>query len=87
MRVRAFHDWGAARQVDMVELAHRLGARLKPSGKFQIGACPYGCASMDGFVVHPGRHLFYCRPSKEGGDAIEMVRHVRGCTKVEANRQ
>ena len=45
MRARAFHDWGAARQVDMVELAHRLGARLKPSGKFRIGACPNGCAS------------------------------------------
>jgi putative DNA primase/helicase len=84
MRAHAFHDWGAARQVDMVELAHRLGARLKPSGKFQIGACPIGHASRDGFVVSPHRHLFYCRPSKEGGDAIEMVRHVQGCTKVEA---
>jgi Toprim domain/CHC2 zinc finger len=84
MRARAFHNWAAARQVDMPSLAHRLGARLKQSGKFWIGACPIGHASCDGFVVNPHRHLFYCRPSKEGGDAIEMVRHVQGCTKVEA---
>jgi putative DNA primase/helicase len=84
MNMRRAYDWGAARQVDMVDLAHRLGARVKQSGKFQIGACPIGHASSDGFVVNPGRHLFYCRPSKEGGDAIAMVQHVKGCTKVEA---
>ena len=67
-----------------LRLPHRLGARLKPSGKFHIGACPIGHASRDGFIVNPGKQLFYCRPAEAGGDAIEMVRHVQGCTKVEA---
>ena len=59
MRARASFDWGAARQVDMAALARPdLGARLRQSGKFLIGACPIGHASCDGFVVNPGRNLF-----------------------------
>ena len=84
--VRAAWDelWASARRADMIELAERLGARLKRSGANHIGPCPCGCADKDGFVVSEKKRLFYCRPSGVGGDAIDMTMHVLGCSKVEA---
>ena len=74
--------WAEAKRVDMVEQAHRLGARLKPLGHDLVGPCPLGCASQDGFVVTPGKQLFYCRPSGARGDAVDMVMHVKGYDDV-----
>ena len=76
--------WGEAKHADMAELAHRLGARLKRSGHDFVGPCPLGCAARDGFVITPKKRLFLCRPSGACGDAIDMVEHVLGCSKVEA---
>jgi putative DNA primase/helicase len=77
-------DWAEAKNVDMIDLAHRHGARLKQQGPHWVGACPGGCARTDGFIVTPAKRLFYCRPSATKGDAIDMVVHMQGCTKVEA---
>ena len=77
-------DWDEAKRADIAELAHRLGARLKRSGHDFTGPCPLGCATRDGFVITPKKRLFLCRPSGACGDAIDMVEHVLGCSKVEA---
>jgi putative DNA primase/helicase len=77
-------DWDDAKHVDIAGLAHQLGARLRRSGRFLVGACPLGCASQDGFIINPEKRLFFCRPSDARGDAVDMVEHVRGCSKVEA---
>ena len=76
--------WAEAKQVDIVELAHRLGARLKRSGHDWTGPCPRGCARQDGFIVTPSKRLFFCRPSGAKGDAVDMVEHVKGLSKADA---
>jgi len=77
-------DWSAAKNADMVDLAHQHGARLKRSGRFLVSPCPRGCASSDGFIINPDKRLFFCRPSDAKGDAVDMVGHLRGCSKIEA---
>jgi CHC2-type zinc finger protein len=76
--------WAEARNVDMLALAERLGAKLKRAGPDYIGPCPLGCAEKDGFVVTPAKHLFLCRPSGAVGDAVDMAVHVRGVPKADA---
>lgn len=71
-----------AKNADLVEIARKLGARLKPNNRYLVGACPRGCASDDGFIIDPRKKLFLCRPTggKEGrGDIIAMVMHGLGC--------
>ena len=79
-------DWNDAKHADIAGLARGLGARLKPLGRYLVGPCPLGCASSAGFIVNPGKRLFFCRPSDAKGDAVDMVEHVRGCSKVDALR-
>jgi hypothetical protein len=69
--------WAEAKRVDIVDLARRLGGRLNKSGGHWIGPCPLGCARKDGFVVNPDKG-FLCRPSGARGDAVDMVKHVKG---------
>lgn len=76
--------WSEARAADILDVAQRLGAQLKRAGPDWIGPCPAGCASVDGFVVTPKKHLFLCRPSGETGDAIDMCVHAAAMTKAEA---
>ena len=76
-----------AKSADIVEITRRLGARLKHSNRYLVGACPRGCASDDGFIIDPRKKLFLCRPTggKEGsGDIIAMVMHGLGCGYREA---
>jgi putative DNA primase/helicase len=76
--------WTEAKHVDLVELAQRLGARLKRSGPHWTGPCPRGCAHKDGFIVTPSKRLFFCRPSGATGDAVDMVEHALGVSRKEA---
>ena len=77
-------DWAEAKRVDMLDLAHRLGARLKQHGPHWTGPCPLGCARENGFIITPTKRLFYCRPSEERGDAVDMTMHVTGLSKADA---
>src|SRR6185312_15590638 len=70
--------------VDILDVAARLGARLKANGQHRTGTCPLGCAKDDGFVVTPGKGIFLCRPSGATGDCIDLVQHVNGCSYAEA---
>jgi hypothetical protein len=63
---------------------------LKRCGKEWIGPCPR-CGGTDRFSIKPDEGLWSCRgcPRKAngriaGGDAIDLVRHVRRCTFLEA---
>jgi RecA-family ATPase len=73
-----------AKRADMVEVARRVGAKLKRAGANWIGPCPAGCATRDGFIVTPGKGLFLCRPSGATGDAVDMVVHAQDCDKAAA---
>jgi hypothetical protein len=77
----------AARAVDIVALAERVGARLKRIRAAEwkwAGPCPCpGCGGTDRFALNTERRIFNCRGAG-GGDAIAMVRHVLGLDFVEA---
>jgi hypothetical protein len=75
--------WGEAKAADLVEIAERLGVKLRRVGPHFFGACPAGCARQDGFVIHRKKG-FLCRPSGAKGDSIDMVEHALSCSKVEA---
>lgn len=76
--------WNEAKLVDLVDLAGRLGVKLKRSGPDWVGPCSAGCADDNGFVVTPSKHIFLCRPSGATGDAVDMVEHAKGYAKREA---
>ena len=80
-----FDEWvERARNVDILSVAQKLGARLKKMGVAEHGGpCPL-CAGVDRFNVNVKERVFLCRGSGDGGDAISMVRHVRGCSFVDA---
>lgn len=80
--------------IDFAELKSRttilqavqlLGLTLKPSGNQQRGPCPICNTGGDrALVITPERGLFYCFPSKTGGDLIKLVAHIKGCSQNEA---
>jgi hypothetical protein len=63
---------------------------LKRRGKYLVGPCPR-CGGTDRFSIKPDKGMWSCRgcPRKAngklaGGDAIDLIRHVRRCTFLEA---
>lgn len=72
-------------RVTIMQAAEWLALKLKPSGDQQRGPCPI-CNTGGGraLVVTPERGLFYCFPSKTGGDLIKLVAHVKACSQNEA---
>jgi hypothetical protein len=64
---------------DIVDIAARLGARLRRSGLERVGPCPV-CGGTDRFAVNPKKEIWNCRGCAVGGDAIALVRHVLGCS-------
>ena len=74
-----------AHEADIVALAKRLGAQLKPikakSWKW-IGPCP-NCGGEDTFGLNTVKNTFNCR-GVGGGDTIALARHVRGLDFIEA---
>lgn len=68
----------------IVETAIMLGAARKHVGTSERGGpCP-GCGGKNRFSVDHGKNVFSCRFSGAGGDAIDLVRHCRDASFVEA---
>jgi hypothetical protein len=63
-----------ARSTDILEVATRIGARLKRAGGEWVGPCPR-CNGTDRFAVNPVEQVFNCRGAV-GGDVIRMVEHA-----------
>jgi phage/plasmid primase-like uncharacterized protein len=74
-----------ARGADILLTAQKLGARLKRIvANEYAGPCPR-CGGTDRFSVNTRKRVFNCRRSDEsGGDVIDMVRYVTGCSFIEA---
>jgi hypothetical protein len=69
----------------IMQAAQLLNLTLKASGNQQRGPCPTCNSGGDrALVITPERGLFYCFPSKIGGDLIKLVAHVKGCSQNEA---
>jgi hypothetical protein len=65
-----------AHNVDILEVAQRLGAKMKRVAKAEwAGPCP-ACGGTDRFAVNTKRGVFHCRGVGQGGDVIAMVQHA-----------
>ena len=68
---------------DILEVAQRLGARLRRVGVEHVGPCPK-CGGRDRFSINAVRGLFNCRGCGIGGDTVDLIRHVLGLDFREA---
>lgn len=75
-----------ARRADVIDVAKRLGARLKEVARHEFaGPCPRPeCGGTDRFSVNSQKNIFHCRGSGEGGDAIALWCYVTGDSFAEA---
>lgn len=64
-----------AREMSIVSVAISLGAAKGVEVPERGVACP-GCGGKDRFSVDPAKNVFLCRASGQGGDPIDLVRHV-----------
>jgi phage/plasmid primase-like uncharacterized protein len=63
----------------------KFGLKLRRQGRELVGPCPT-CGGRDRFAVSPSKQLWNCRGCSLGGNAIDLVRHVDGCSYGEAVR-
>jgi phage/plasmid primase-like uncharacterized protein len=85
-RRQEWREWiERARRADILLVAQKLGARLKRiAANEYAGPCPR-CGGTDRFSVNTKKRVFNCRSNDEsGGDVIDMVRYVTGCSFIEA---
>lgn len=67
------------------EVAEGLGVVLRSGGSDDMtGLCPLHQEKSPSFHVHPRRGFFKCFGCGEGGDALTLLRKVRGLTFPEA---
>jgi hypothetical protein len=72
-----------ARTADILEIAERLGTRLRKSGLEWVGPCPK-CGGRDRFALNPKKQIFNCRRCATGGDVISLARLVHDPNFVKA---
>ncbi|MBY6121829.1 hypothetical protein KUV64_22090 [Mameliella alba] len=73
-----------ARLIPILEVAERLGVmNLRASGAERVGPCPQ-CGGTDRFSINRQLSVFHCRICGSGGDQIDLVQHVLGCSYRDA---
>lgn len=80
-------DWAAyiehAKSFDILKTAEKLGAKVGKSGTAEYeGPCPID-GGHDRFSINIRKQIFNCRGSR-GGDIIDMVCHIQGCSIPDA---
>ncbi|GKT08797.1 CHC2 zinc finger domain-containing protein [Desulforhabdus sp. TSK] len=67
--------------------AYGLDSRLKVRGDQLMGPCPlHGGDNPTAFRVHLQKNLWRCFTSCGGGDTVELVRRIHGCSHAQAAR-
>lgn len=73
--------------VGQVLAAYGLDSHLKARGDQLSGPCPlHGGDNPTAFRVHLQRNLWRCFTSCGGGDTVELVRRIHGCSHAQAAR-
>jgi len=67
-----------ARQVEILDVAERLGIKLRRVGKSWRGACPIHNGDGPNFSIVPALNGFRCWTCGETGDSISLWMSVRG---------
>lgn len=80
----AWQDWiDRAHAVPLLDVAQKLGAKLKRSGVEWTGPCP-NCGGTDRFSINTKLRVWNCRGAEGGASVIDLVMHARGCGFVDA---
>ncbi len=69
---------------DLLTLCQTRGIKLKKVGKNYKGRCPFHEEENASFTVNPSKNLWNCFGCSKGGDVIELVKLLDGCTFPEA---
>jgi len=77
-----------ARAVSILDVAGRLGlGEPVRRGREWAVLCPLHDDTRPSLTLDVDRGLWYCFPCSEGGDGIELLQRVRGCSFAEAVRE
>lgn len=71
-------------QVDLYIVACDMGLSLKSEGNIWRGLCPFHTERTPSFTIGKGKSFYKCYGCGASGDAISLVRHIKGCDFVEA---
>jgi DNA primase len=73
--------------IGQVFAAYGLDSRLRQRGDQLTGPCPlHGGDNPTAFRVHLQRNLWRCFTACGGGDTIELIRRIHGCSYAQAAR-
>jgi DNA primase len=73
--------------IGQVLAAYGLDARLKAKNNQLTGPCPiHGGDNPTAFRVHLERNLWRCFTHCGGGDTVELIRRIHGCSYAQAAR-
>lgn len=77
----------AARQVDCIQAAERLGLQLKRSGSRRFTRCLFHAENTPSMCLYPDTGGFYCFGCNEHGDVIRLYQQVLGIDALEAAKR
>jgi DNA primase len=83
----SFHFLKTRVSITQILEAYGLHAGLKMRGDQLTGSCPlHGGDNPTAFRVHLRRNLWRCFTACGGGDTVELVRRIHGCSHAQAAR-
>ena len=71
------------RQVDLISVVESAGVDLRRSGNRHVGLCPLHSDSTPSFYIFDD-HTWWCFGGCGGGDAVDLVQMLYGCSFKEA---
>lgn len=77
----------AARQVDCIQAAERLGLQLKRSGSRYFTRCLFHAENTPSMCLYPDAGGFYCFGCQEHGDAIRLYQQALSVSALEAAKR
>lgn len=69
---------GLKRSIDIVALFESFGVKLEKKGSSYMGRCPFHDDRNPSLSVNREKGVYNCFGCGEGGDAIELVRKIKG---------
>ncbi len=69
---------------DIVSLVEGYGVKLRQTGSLYRGLCPFHPDKRPSLVVYPANQSWFCFGCHKGGDAIQFVMEIEGCSFPEA---
>lgn len=74
------------RQKNDIETIVSSYVRLKRTGRYLVGLCPFHNESTPSFTVYTDDNSFYCYGCQAGGDVINFIRRIEGYDYSDAVR-